>query len=419
MTEQEKIQDYMRLLNTPFEKLVRLRFLQPDGSTAFTVDGNPYNRDNRAFITDGTISTNLQNGQRRSATVTFAGLTDKFDYDVNHLWFGTEIAIDEGLRLSDGTAYYIQQGVFIIDSPTESIKPNGRVLTYPLVDKWAMLDGRLGGNLESTYEVPVGTNIFTPIVALLSEDRGNGYPVDSATPIFTEYYNGKTQRLPDGTVAYMTNTAHTLTISGEGGTKAAVVLGLASMVNAWVGYDRTGALRLDPSQDDILDTTKPILWRFDMENDRTLLGMDYTSKNTEVYNDYIVVGEQLDNYIMPNGRAQNLDPTSDTNVNIIGRKTFRETKAGYATDTMCQDYAAWKLKRSTALQKAVTISCSQLFHIEENSLVTIRRADKPGSPVERHLIMGFSRPLVGTGQMQINAVSVNDFPIATLTTWPD
>lgn len=419
MTEQQKRQEYMCLLNGPFKKLVRLRFLQPDGSTAFSVDGNSRNRYNRAFIAQGTISANLQNGQRRSATVTFAGVTDRFDYDVNHLWFGTEIALDEGLRLSDGSAYYIQQGVFLLESPTESIKPQGRVLTYPLVDKWAMLDGRLGGNLESTYEVPVGTNIFTPIAALLSENRGNGYPVDGVTPIFTEYYNNMTQRLPDGTIAYMSNTPHTLTVSGDGGTKATVILDLASMVNAWVGYDRTGAFRLDPSQDDILDNTKPILWRFDTANDRTLLGMDYTAKNTEVYNDYIVVGEQLDNYIMPNGRAQNLDPTSDTNVNIIGRKTFRETKAGYATDTMCQDYAAWKLKRSTALQKAVTITCSQLFHIEENSLVTIRRADKPGSPVERHLITGFSRPLTGTGQMTINCVSVNDFPIATLTTWPE
>ena len=82
---------------------------------------------------------------------------------------------------------------------------------------------------------------------------------------------------------------------------------------------------------------------------------------------------------------------------------------------MCKDYAVWKMKRAAALQKAVTISCGQLFHIQENSLVTIIRSDKEGSPAERHLIVGFSRPLASTGAMSINAVSVNDFPNATIT----
>ena len=86
---------------------------------------------------------------------------------------------------------------------------------------------------------------------------------------------------------------------------------------------------------------------------------------------------------------------------------------------MCKDYAVWKMKRAAALQKAVTISCGQLFHIQENSLVTIIRSDKEGSPAERHLIVGFSRPLASTGAMTINAVSVNDFPNATITGWPE
>ena len=93
-------------------------------------------------------------------------------------------------------------------------------------------------------------------------------------------------------------------------------------------------------------------------------------------------------------------------------------KPGYYTVQQCQDLAAWKLKRATVLQKSVSIQCSQIFHLNENELVAIVRSDKPGSPVERHLIMGFSRPLGATGQMTINAVSTNDFPIATLTKWP-
>lgn len=252
----------------------------------------------------------------------------------------------------------------------------------------AALDGTLGGNLDGTYVVEYGTNIFAPISALLAEDRGNGMPIDSKAPIYTNYYNGKTQTLPDGSSVSLVSAPYTLSVEA-GGTIADIILGLSAMINAWVGYDASGALRIDPSQDDIVDATKAVLWQFS-QNEAQLLGMAYTTQNQSVYNDYIVVGDQLDGYAQPKGRAQNLDPASDTNINLIGRKTVWETASGFATDTQCQDLAVWKLKRASILQQTVSISCSQIFHIEENSLVEIVRTDKPGAPVERHLIQGFS-----------------------------
>lgn len=407
-------ESYLRNLRSPFIKLCRLRFLNPDGSIAFALDNNYKQLRNKTFITDGSISVNLQNGQRRTADVTLSNVNQEFDYAYNKMWFGQEIAIDEGMLLPDGSEYYIQQGVFLISNPDEVNAPNQRTMKYNLVDKWANLDGSLNGNLEGTYEVAVGTNIFNPIVALLQEDRGNGLPLDHVQPIVTTYYNSRTQKLPDGTTVSVLLSPYTLTV-GAGSTKADVILGLIEMLNAWVGYDASGALRIDPSQDDIADTDKPIAWTFSPE-ETTFLGSTYSINAEDVYNDYIVVGEQMDDYSQPSARAQNIDPASDTNINIIGRKTIFETASGYSTDTQCRDLAVWKLKRSTVLQKSVSISCSQLMHIRENELVEIIRTDKPGNPIERHLIQGFSRPLIGTGAMTINAVSVMDFPNLTVTT---
>lgn len=397
---------YLESLRKPFQKLVRLRFLNPDGSSAFVLDNDPLNARAGAFLSNGELHCNLQNGQRRTASVTLSNVDQRFDYNINALWFGQEVALDEGMVLPNGQEIYFQQGIFLLETPKDELRPGERTITYNLVDKWAGLDGTLYGNLEGTYEVAEGTNIFQPITALLSEDKGNGQPVDNVTPVYTDYYNSMTQEMPDGTSVAMTDTPYTLRIDSESGTIAEVVLGLTGMLNAWVGYDNTGALRVDPSQDDLLDTAKPVAWRFQLE-DFSFLGASHTIKNTEVYNDYIVVGEQLDDYTQPYGRATNNNPKSDTNVQTIGRKTFREQRAGYATNTQCQDLANWMLKRSSILQKAVSISCSQIFHINENELVEIVRTDKPGSPVERHLVLGFSRPLNGTEQMTIDAVSVN------------
>lgn len=398
---------YLDSLRKPFQKLVRLRFLNPDGSTAFVLDNDPLNRRSAAFLSSGELHCNLQNGQRRTASVTLSNVGQQFDYSINSLWFGQEVALDEGMILPNGEEIYFQEGIFLLETPQDELRPEERTITYNLVDKWANLDGTLFGNLESTYEVPLGTNVFQPITALLSEDKGNGIPVDRVSPVYTDYYNGKTQQLPDGTTVSVTDSPYTLRIDSDSGTIADVVLGLTGMLNAWVGYDNTGALRVDPSQDDLLDTAKPVAWQFRFE-DFLFLGATYTIKNTEVYNDYIVVGEQLDDYTQPHGRATNTNPQSDTNVQTIGRKTIRENRAGFATNQQCQDLAEWMLKRSSILQKSISISCSQILHINENELVEIIRTDKPGSPVERHLIMGFSRPLNGTEQMTIDAVSVND-----------
>ncbi len=411
-------QDYLRALRRPFVKLCRLRFLQPDGSVAFALDNSALRRRNGAFVAAGNISCHLQNGQRRTACVTLVNEDGEFEYNVNRLWFGTEVALDEGLLLPDGTQYYIQQGVFLLENPIQTLQPGQRTMQYNLVDKWANLDGTLFGKLESTYHVPEGTNIFEPIRAILALDRGNGRLVDRVRPVFTEYYNGKTQEIAGGGSALLTACPYDFYVENESGCYADVCLGMAGMVNAWIGYDTAGALRVDPSQDDILDTGKPVLWKFSL-GEAELLGATYQIKNTEVFNDYIVLGGRLSNNAQPSGRAQNLDPKSDTNVMSIGRKTIRESAAGYATDTQCRDLAVWKLKRATVLQKAVSIRCTQLFHIEENALVELVRTDRPGSPVERHLVTGFSRPLAGTGQMTIECVSVHDFPVATLTSWPE
>lgn len=414
----QTFEKYLNALSHPFVKLCRLRFLNPDGSTAFALDNRVKSRFSSSFIADGTLSVNLQNGQRRRANVILSNEDGTFDFDINKIWFGQQVAIDEGLVLPDGSDFYLPQGVFYVEEPSETFMPSQKTIELSLADKWSYLDGSLFGNLDATYQVPVGTNIFEAMASVLAFDRGNGTVLDNVPPLFTEYYNGKTQTLPDGSVVNVIDSPYTLTIDNESGTYADILLGLAQMLNAWIGYDAAGRLRVDASQDDILDTTKPVLFSFSPDEAK-FLGATYTVKAKDVYNDVIIVGEALDDNSQAAGRAVNMDPSSDTNIyTSLGRRTVRESASGYYTDTQCVDLAVWRLKRLTVLQKAVSISCGQIFHISENNLVTIRREDKPGAPVERHLIQGFSRPLAGSGSMTISAVSVNDYPMATTEKYP-
>lgn len=409
-----KWSQYINNIGKPFVKLARLDFLNPNGSVLYTLDNNPMNQKSGAFIQSGELTVNLQNGPRRSATVTISNIDGEFDYNVNKLWFGQQVRLWEGMILPGGHEFYISQGVFYVKDPDETFEPGLKETTLNLVDKWAYLDGSLFGNLEGTYEVPVNSNIFNVIASVLNFDRGNGYKVDESVPIFTNYYNGKTTTLPDGSTVPLTNTPYTYRCDSENGTYADIILEMNTMLAGWIGYDANGQLRLDPSQDDILDTNKPIQWQFTMRNS-TFLGATYSVKNSEVYNDIIIVGESLSEYGQTAGRATNYDPRSDTNVNIIGLKTKRYQQSGYYTQDICESLAVFKLKRESVLKKSVSIKSAQMFHLQENNLVTIERSDKLGNPIERHLITGYTRPIAQSGEMTINATSVLDSPMATIT----
>ena len=412
----ERFLQYLNALKGDFTKIAKLEFLNRDGTVAFTLDNDPKNKRSGAFLQDGELTCNLNNGIRRQASVTLSNLDGDFDFAVNKIWFGTQIRLSEGLILPDGTEYYIPQGVFEIEQPNEQFKPGGNSVTYRLVDKWANLNGSLGGNLEGAYSVQAGTNILQAMASLLRLGRydmanNSSKPIDPMLPILTNYYNGKTQTLTDGTVANLTDAPYDY-ISGDDGTLADVMLGLGEMLAAWVGYNQTGRLVVDPSQDDIADLTKPVLWDFTTA-EKQLLHVEYTVRKSDVFNDLIVVGDTSDTGYTARGRAQNRDISSDTCISRIGLKTKRMHAQNYYSDDICMARAEWELKRAAVLPKTVNIECTQMFHIVENGIVTLRREDKPGSPVERHVVQGWTRPIGQTGTMIINAVSTMDYPKIT------
>ncbi len=420
---------YLFALQKSFQKRSRIEFLQPDGSVAFALDNRfkrGYNTryDTRAFIQDGNLSVNLKNGQRRNASITLSNLDGAFDYAVNRLWFGQQIRLSMGLVLPDGTDFYLPQGVFYILNPQNIFNPNGRTASFELSDKWCYLDGTLFGTLDAALVISKNRyddNIFKAIASILKFSRFDlditetdaARIVDAVNPVFPSFYNGKTYTTSNGITVPMTAFPYDVTVDSENGTLADAILEMNTFIAGLIGYDPTGTLRIEPSQDDISDADKPVLWAFSPENP-TFLGLSESVKNTEIYNDIIVIGEGAEDSSVW-GRASNFDPRSDTNINMIGRKTYKEKNAEFWNPIQCEDIAKYFLKTKTVLQKAISIRSSQMFHLMENRLISVKRTDKKGSPIERHIIQSFSLPIGETGEMTINATSVNDFPIISTT----
>lgn len=397
---------YLEALNGPHTKIARLDFLSPGGGVMYSIGSEGNQSRNNTFIQNGELSVNLQNGQRRTASITLANLDGDYSFAPGKMWFGQQLRLMEGIRTPNGD-FLFPQGVFYVKDPDEAVQPNARTVTLHLVDKWSYLDGSLFGNLDGIYEIAAGTNIFTAIQSILDMDRGNGRAVDSTKPLFTEYYNDRVTPLPDGTTVSDLLLPYTYRLDSDNGTYAEIILEMANIISAWVGYDAAGRLRIDPSANDIMDAEKPVQWEFSTDRAH-FMGATYTAKNASVYNDIIVVGGSLTEYGYTSGRATNDNPKSPTNYKLIGRKVLRETHSDLYANELCENLAKFMLKRQSILQKSITITCAQLFHINENQVVIIRRPDLPGSPFERHLVTGYTRPISQTGNMQIQATSVND-----------
>ena len=427
-------QKYLLALNAPFKRIAKLEFLQPDGSVAFFLDNKHktgYNSkyNSRAFIQSGTLNVSLQNGKRRTASVTLANIDGAFDYSVNQLWYGTQIRLLMGIVLPDGTDFYLPQGVFLLSEPQRTVDPANRQITYSLVDKWSLLDGTLSGVIPYSYQIPVDSYYFQAIQSVLNLSKRDFKTVattpsdmiDSVTPVFTTYYSSLPSQsyridLPDGTTkkktVLATQTPYEIK-EDMGSTFGALFLKINSAIIGWIGYDQTGALRVDSGAEELSDASKPVLWTFTTKNS-SLFSIKENDLNTDVVNDVIVVGEGLYGDSLY-GRATNYDPTSSTNVNLIGLKSEKLEKPEYWNQDQCIEFAKWTLKKKTILQKSISISCNPIFHLVENRLIAIQRTDKPGSPIENHLVNSFSIPMGETGSMTINATSVQDIDIATVT----
>lgn len=401
--------DYLNAVRHPHMNITRLEFLDSSGAVAFALDNNPANKRSGAFIQGGNLTVNLQNGVRRRATVTLGNADKLYDFNINKVWFGQQIRLLEGVVFPDGTEYLLPQGVFYLQTPNIAENPVDRTVTYQLVDKWSYLDGTLHGFLDGTYYIPRKSNIYAAIQSILTLKRGvgNSLPVDATQPVFTSYYyTAPSITLPDGTTLPMLETPYEYYCESDNGTYAEILLELNKMLVGWIGYDRTGALRVDAAVEDIDDTIKPIVWEF-TPSKAEYLGSTYDVKDTEVYNRVVVIGESLSEYGSAKGVAQNTAYPSVTNIfGSIGYKTKRITDASYYTDDQCQALAEWYLKRYTVVAKSITIQSPPIYHLNENEIVTIENPDT--GVRDKYLVTGYSRPIASVGSMTINATSVND-----------
>ena len=388
--------DYLEAVKKPvLVPCLKLEWLNPDDSIAYEITTDLYN-------TNGTLNVTNQSGCRRTFNLQIHNVDGKYDIDVNKVWLGQKVKLYLGLYI-EGTPYLIQQGVFYLTNPTDIMNTAENCIQLNCTDKWSYLDGSLFGNLDGIYKVPVNSDIFDAIKALLLTDRGNGVPIDSTKPNISTFFNTKMTTLSNGELVSVLKTPFTATID-KGQTFADVLLQFNTMLAGVVYYDTVGRLNVEPNETDLLDKDKEILYKFD-QNNSDILGKSQEFKFTEVFNDILCVGATTNGYLAK-GRATNNNIKSDLCVQRIGKKTKVYEDTNYYSDGLCQDWANYLLRNNTILQTSLSLQTIPLYHLDVNKKKTITNT-KYHLKEEKFLINSLSIPL-GLGQMTISATSINE-----------
>ena len=400
--------EYLYTLKTNYRPAIKIEWVNNDGSS--------YGEITNSYVDmSGTVSVSMENGTRRTADIELDNSSGEFSVDVYNLWYGKMVKLWMGVYLSDGSPYYFPQGVFYVNSVEESNTPLQRTVSLHLIDKWCFLDGTMWGNLDGIYIVPIGSNIYDALTKLLKTSRFTGENVDEAgepqtnavdpiMPNLSSYYLTKTYK--DGETTYNAiDTPYEIRME-YGKTYADILLEFATILGAYIYYDVDGRLTIEPTQDDIVDSSKPILWTF-TPNEQEFLSEDSSHDFGTFYNDIIVIGYTT-NGKQAKGRAQNKNTASPTAIQIVGIKTYPPYEdAAYYTDEQCNELAEYYLKRQTIKQRSVQISSAPMFHLRENRLIECIRPYTMEK--EALLISGYDLPIGTTGTMSITATSVNEF----------
>ena len=400
--------EYLYTLKTNYRPAIKIEWVNNDGSS--------YGEITNSYVDmSGTVSVSMENGTRRTADIELDNSSGEFSVDVYNLWYGKMVKLWMGVYLSDGSPYYFPQGVFSVNSVEESNAPLQRTVSLHLIVKWCFLDGTMWGNLDGIYIVPVGSNIYDALTKLLKTSRFTGENVDEAgepqtnavdpiMPNLSSYYLTKTYK--DGETTYNAiDTPYEIRME-YGKTYADILLEFATILGAYIYYDVDGRLTIEPTQDDIVDSSKPILWTF-TPNEQEFLSEDSSHDFGTFYNDIIVIGYTT-NGKQAKGRAQNKNTASPTAIQIVGIKTYPPYEdAAYYTDEQCNELAEYYLKRQTIKQRSVQISSAPMFHLRENRLIECIRPYTMEK--EALLISGYDLPIGTTGTMSITATSVNEF----------
>jgi len=373
-------QDYIDTLNSgTYKQKIKLQLLRSEDESI--------REEIISIIENSSGSVNIQrtNGIRRTCDITLFNLDGKYVPNINNFWIRQKFQLWIGLEMTDGSDYYFPQGLYVVDDPSVTSNFSDSKIIIHGVDKYGLLS-QIGGQLEATYIIPLGTNIITSInntIALMNDPK---------------------QPIIDTSLVSLT-TPYTMTYE-TGQNIGDILIDLSQLFSCSIYYDALGQLTVER---DIEDDIKPSQWDFSDNNQFVYQGSVNKYKWSEMYNAVKVTSSNI------NGQtyyytAKDMNLASPTSIPTVGfERIFPYSSDKLSTLQQVTDLANYILKRKIALQNEIQINSIPMYHLDCDSILTLTDNHMKLSK-ERLLINSLSIPLNTGGQMTINCVKSKEIP---------
>ena len=342
----------------------------------------------------GSYSENYQDGQRRSLSFSLYNETGKYSININTFWANTKLRLDRGVELNDGTVIWFQSGVFVVSQAQNTLGVSQKMVQITAKDKFSLFEEKIG-TLETTYEIPVGSDIESVIKDLLLFNNGSGEPLDVRPIMYHSSLKGKKTQV---------------TISKSAGeTFGSILLELATQLSAEIFYNATGNLTLIPTNEASLDVDKPLIYDYNADKG-DMSGLDFTYDMSSIINRVIIVGSSLTGGVVT-ATAVNDDPGSPLCYQRIGFRTGSVINdSNITTQYLAEERAQYELRKQLILKSSTNLTV--LFNplLSVNNLIAIT-SEYYGLVRDKFLIQSISCSLDYSGTMSISVSNIKNLPL--------
>lgn len=343
----------------------------------------------------GSLSINYQQGQRRSLNFSLKNIDGKWTPNPNNnlLWIGSKFKLELGIKINDDI-YWNANGVFVVSDPTVTHNGSDKQVSIQCYDKFALLDGTLGGNTEGTYTIPAGTNIKQAVSDILMLDNGNGYPIDMMPLIFDDVYKDVV-------------TAYTITKSPNS-SLGEIIIELANMIACDVYYNVNGNLVISSGIADIAYVSRSTLWSY-KDNELEYLSSNLVYNFTKVKNRVTVVAANVNTNLTYSTLSENNNPASPTRIQKVGAKNYYLEDNNIYSNELAKDRADYELNKLSIMQLSNTVRSSYMVHLDVNNCIEITDSFL-GFKNARFVIQSLTIPISTDSIIDIQTSNIAELP---------
>jgi len=375
--------DYIAALKSGvYKPIIQIDWLRPDETVYQTLTTNLEN-------SSGTLTAQRVNGQRRSLDFTIINTDKTYIPNPDGIWIRQKFKLYLGLNIN-GEDFLLPQGIFVLENPAVTSNFSETKIAIKSLDKFSIMDGTLGGELDSTFIIPVGSNIQAAVQNILSLSG------DPQSPIF---YTGWVAEV----------TPYTIIKERGNGTLGEIIVDLAGMLSALVYYDEEGRLNFVP---DVKDFEKASVWDFTTE-EVNYQGATYTQEFAKVFNECIVVGDNI-NGATVTAMTKNMNLTSPTSIPNVGfTRPLIITDPIINTVPLAQVRSEYELRQVMRVLASSNMNSIPMYHLNPEDVITITDVKNLGLNEQRLIVNGFSLPLQIGAQMTIDAADTAELAFTT------